>query len=436
MSRPPSTSPLARSAQHSPSWLAASMGGGTSPMATMQPSVRSNPIAINSGRLHTERDDDTSSSDEEDLSQLENDMDALHVSHQQITVGSLPSRPQRSGWSARKQQLSGSSNNGGSSQNMARSMPAPRAPFLGSKHGPNDDNLAGSIPLMELTEQAAPTSEIYQESSYNGSDNRHLVLPASSVPSYGSLRDSHLQGRFLDGPASYRSAGDGRIHSLHRKRVVRFDDSATSYQPDSNLTVDPASIASWSQPISLNTTPGARMEAERKKRQEDSDMANSSSGDDDNSNYGTSPSSGNGTPKEEGGGGGGGILSAMLQGDGGLTKGISTSYSRPSIMSTILDTSGHSRHDTLDQSGHGSDNAEMLSISLTGLEVLTSARSSGEALQQPPQQLSLPEGYALPTSTSNNELDDMGCYNSSSQYDAQSPADYDPDTEGAFDLEM
>eukprot|EP00521_Asterionellopsis_glacialis_P008896 CAMPEP_0195285608 /NCGR_PEP_ID=MMETSP0707-20130614/3379_1 /TAXON_ID=33640 /ORGANISM="Asterionellopsis glacialis, Strain CCMP134" /LENGTH=444 /DNA_ID=CAMNT_0040345129 /DNA_START=142 /DNA_END=1476 /DNA_ORIENTATION=+ len=439
---------------------------GTSPMAAINPSLRSNPIAIVrndpsfSSRPRNAHDDDTSSSEEEDLSHLENDMDALHVSHQQITVGSLPSRPQRSGWSARKQQLSGSSNAGASSYNMAQSMPVPRAPFLGSQHGPNDQILAGSIPPMELTEPAAPSSEIDhqndQEASFPGSVNRHSAFPPSSVPSYGSLRDSHLQGRFLDGPASYRSSGDGRIHSLQRKRVVRFDDSATSYQPDSNLTADPASIASWSQPISINTTPGARMEAERKKRQEDSDMANSSSGDD-NSNCGTSPSEGNGTPKE--GGGNGGILSAMMEGGDGLPNGMSSSYSRPSPMSTILDTSAHSQLDALEMSAH-SDNAEMLSISLTGLEVLSSTRASGEALQLPQQS----QSYSLSQATAANNANgnptsgitsmmgnrheappanetfrsggDFQVSEDPYQQQPLSPAEYDPDTEGAFDLEM
>jgi hypothetical protein len=45
---------------------------------------------------------------------------------------------------------------------------------------------------------------------------------------YGSLRESHLEGKFLDGPSSYRDRS-GQIHELRHNQRVNFDASATSY---------------------------------------------------------------------------------------------------------------------------------------------------------------------------------------------------------------
>lgn len=41
----------------------------------------------------------------------------------------------------------------------------------------------------------------------------HLAEETSTP--YGSLRESHLEGKFLDGPASYRDKSSGQIHLLH-----------------------------------------------------------------------------------------------------------------------------------------------------------------------------------------------------------------------------
>ena len=45
---------------------------------------------------------------------------------------------------------------------------------------------------------------------------------------YGSLRESHMEGKFVDGPASYRDRS-GQIHELRHNQKVHLDASATSY---------------------------------------------------------------------------------------------------------------------------------------------------------------------------------------------------------------
>jgi hypothetical protein len=50
-------------------------------------------------------------------------------------------------------------------------------------------------------------------------DGQVIVEPPESIISYGSLRDSHERGRFLDGPSSYREPMSGKIRQLdHRLR--------------------------------------------------------------------------------------------------------------------------------------------------------------------------------------------------------------------------
>jgi len=46
----------------------------------------------------------------------------------------------------------------------------------------------------------------------------------SASPSYGSLRESQLAGRFLDGPSSYRDKSSGQIKKWHTQKV-RFQSS-------------------------------------------------------------------------------------------------------------------------------------------------------------------------------------------------------------------
>jgi len=74
------------------------------------------------------------------------------------------------------------------------------APYLGSLS--KSSNQVLSLPPMSLA-----------------GDNTFLGDPPESIVSYGSLRDSHERGRFLDGPSSYREPMSGKIRQLdHRLR--------------------------------------------------------------------------------------------------------------------------------------------------------------------------------------------------------------------------
>lgn len=74
------------------------------------------------------------------------------------------------------------------------------APYLGSLS--KSTNQVLSLPPMSLA------GDIYDQ----------VVEPPESIVSYGSLRDSHERGRFLDGPSSYREP-TGKIRQLdHRLR--------------------------------------------------------------------------------------------------------------------------------------------------------------------------------------------------------------------------
>ena len=75
------------------------------------------------------------------------------------------------------------------------------APYLGSLS--KSSNQVLSLPPMSLA----------GDSDFLGEP------PESLVTSYGSLRDSHERGRFLDGPSSYREPSSGKIRQLdHRLR--------------------------------------------------------------------------------------------------------------------------------------------------------------------------------------------------------------------------
>ena len=74
------------------------------------------------------------------------------------------------------------------------------APYLGSLS--KSANQVLSLPPMSLA-----------------GDESFLGEPPESTVSYGSLRDSHERGRFLDGPSSYREPTSGKIRQLdHRLR--------------------------------------------------------------------------------------------------------------------------------------------------------------------------------------------------------------------------
>ena len=81
------------------------------------------------------------------------------------------------------------------------------APYLGSLS--RSQNQVLSLPPMSLA----------SNDNNNHTEDNVLGEPPEAIGSYGSLRDSHQRGRFLDGPSSYREPTSGRIRQLdHRLR--------------------------------------------------------------------------------------------------------------------------------------------------------------------------------------------------------------------------
>lgn len=110
-------------------------------------------------------------------------------------------------------------------RNTSRSLPGRllRAPFLGSVPS-NEDYISYQNmlpPPMELSEQPAAGGQV----------------KADQGTSYGSLRDSNVRGRFLDGPSSYRDKGTGDIRSIQHR--VRFRDNSTisSSAPSHSISI-------------------------------------------------------------------------------------------------------------------------------------------------------------------------------------------------------
>lgn len=88
-----------------------------------------------------------------------------------------------------------------------------RAPRLGSipLHDDNDEWINQQYPSM--LPPAMQTADQPLSSAWRGTENA----------SYGSLRESHTRGRFMDGPSSYRERGTGEIRQYERK--VRFHEN-------------------------------------------------------------------------------------------------------------------------------------------------------------------------------------------------------------------
>lgn len=96
-----------------------------------------------------------------------------------------------------------------------------KAPYLGS--------LGKSEYLMQLP-PISLSDDPYQTTSGGGGD------PPAEITSYGSLRESHQRGKFLDGPSSYREPRSGQIRPL---------DNRTRYQTSASVS------SSLPQPVSI-----------------------------------------------------------------------------------------------------------------------------------------------------------------------------------------
>lgn len=109
-------------------------------------------------------------------------------------------------------------NPGGAAQSLPSRLL--RAPFLGSMPTATDDIRSNSLNYDQTVLPPPMLQSDYQEDK----DSLHQPATYSERINYGSLRESHMRGRFLDGPASYRDKRTGGIMQLQHK--VRFQDGA------------------------------------------------------------------------------------------------------------------------------------------------------------------------------------------------------------------
>jgi hypothetical protein len=96
----------------------------------------------------------------------------------------------------------------GRSETYQEDKQALKAPYLGSLS--RSENVIMSLPAITLSDA----------DDYQGTP--------PEIVSYGSLRDSHQKGRFLDGPSSYREPRSGRIMRLDDR--LRYQTAPTSSQ--------------------------------------------------------------------------------------------------------------------------------------------------------------------------------------------------------------
>lgn len=98
-----------------------------------------------------------------------------------------------------------------------------KAPYLGSLS--KSENFLMSLPPISLSDE----KDMYK---YNED-------PPNEIGSYGSLRESHQRGKFLDGPSSYREPRSGQIRRLdHRGRYpVPGAGLSISLQDNNSLSI-------------------------------------------------------------------------------------------------------------------------------------------------------------------------------------------------------
>jgi hypothetical protein len=117
----------------------------------------------------------------------------------------------------------------------AQSLPSRflRAPLLGSVSTSDKDYRMSSFTLSQDRDQSMlpppmvqPSLLQHQQQDPSSYSDQHRYSHATTNTSYGSLRESNLQGRFLDGPASYRDKKTGGIMQLQQR--VRFQDTTAA----------------------------------------------------------------------------------------------------------------------------------------------------------------------------------------------------------------
>ena len=206
--------------QHLPYGMASSYQS-----STRQQFTRSHPIAIkrtnnnnpyDSNNNHTgaTRGDTSDEDDADDEEEEDDDSLVANVERDAVRLGLVDSRGRRS--------------------NLLTSHSLPsrllRAPLLGSVPTNEDYLLYRNIPTATLP---PPMTLNDQPPSLSGV----AILAAADRTSYGSLRESHQKGRFLDGPSSYRDSRTGDICRMEQR--VRFERQAgqnTTSSSDSNTS--------------------------------------------------------------------------------------------------------------------------------------------------------------------------------------------------------
>lgn len=231
------------------------------------------------------------------------------------------------------------------------------APYLGSLS--KSSNQVLSLPPMSLT----------GDDSFGGD-------PPESIMSYGSLRDSHERGRFLDGPASYREPMSGKIHHLdHRLRYH-------GRQPELNI----------GERLQQSRKLKELREKESKKlkeRSSDSDTQNSAT--DGGENKGQKPATSS--------------LSAIMadapQTADTVNKGFQDGYSRIGSESLVPLHTGTNMSQGLEHgsSMHSSPRV-MLSTSLTAFELLTTSNT-----KSPPYTSDQQDSTTLDVTSSYQKID-------------------------------
>lgn len=215
----PSSSQLSSGLSNNSTNAASSTPPSHSPSVgpTIRPNpIRSNPIAIRRNR-GSSNCDTSDSDDDSDGSAVNVELDALKLSMSRNNV------------------LDGTT---------SHSLPSRllRAPMLSSMPS-NDDSIAYQNmlpPAMTLgatssTSAGTPHGGTASLAAFAGKLNG---VETQGVAAYGSLRESHMQGRFIDGPSSYRDKQSGDIRRLqYRVRFQEFSDSSVSSSLPQSLSI-------------------------------------------------------------------------------------------------------------------------------------------------------------------------------------------------------
>jgi hypothetical protein len=219
-----------------------------------------------------------------------------------------------------------------------------KAPYLGAM-SQSAPYLSHEIPQISLAEQ------------HHFDPRTELLDSGTGVGEYGSLRESHQRGRFLDGPASYRDGRSGEIRPLNHGK--RFSHSSV-----------PASISIGER------IQKARLQKEQLQKQQQQ-----------GGNGGV-----NGAMNKQGAATAASSLSAMMDGvsktdakvessdaSAGLGGTLLQGSKPPGVMMTAMVSSHDHRRDMVsdfqdDEEEEEDDGQGMMSTSLTGLELLRSSK--------------------------------------------------------------